>query len=105
MADRKNDLTPKELHFAWCVASGMVLNDSYQEAYNIKLRPSAINMEAHRLMSNPAIRAEIDVLIAESDKALVLASLRHLIDYPELFNRVNVRATELLGKSVVQRLG
>ena len=105
MADRTTDLTPKELHFAWCVASGLALSDSYQEAYNINVKPSAINIEAHKLMSNPAIRAEIDVLIAESDKALVLEALRHLIDYPELVNNVNLRATELLGKSVVQRLG
>ncbi len=82
------------------------MSDSYLEAYNTSnMKPATINKEAHKLMSNPTVRAEIDVLIAESDKALVLEALRHLIDYPELVNNVNLRATELLGKSVVQRLG
>ena len=105
-------LTPKQLHFARCVASGMSQAQAYREAYDCK--PDALKetqqQAASRLMSNPMVRARVDYLIRQkeagiaasalSDRERVLSKLRHMLDNAEPSDGNKLRAAELLGKSV-----
>ena len=107
-----NKLTPKQLHFARCVASGMSQAQAYREAYDCK--PDALKetqqQAASRLMANPMVRARVDYLIrqkeaglaasAASDRERVLTKLRHMLDNAEPSDGNKLRAAELLGKSV-----
>ena len=107
-----NKLTPKQLHFARCVASGMSQAQAYREAYDCK--PDALKetqqQAASRLMANPMVRARVDYLIrqkeaglaasAASDRERVLSKLRHMLDNAEPSDGNKLRAAELLGKSV-----
>ena len=105
-------LTPKQLHFARCVANGMPQAKAYREAYDCK--PDALKetqqQAASRLMANPMVRARVDYLIrqkeaglaasAASDRERVLTKLRHMLDNAEPSDGNKLRAAELLGKSV-----
>ena len=105
-------LTPKQLHFARCVANGMPQAKAYREAYDCK--PDALKetqqQAASRLMANPMVRARVDYLIrqkeaglaasAASDRERVLSKLRHMLDNAEPSDGNKLRACELLGKSV-----
>ena len=107
-----NKLTPKQLHFARCVANGMPQAKAYREAYDCK--PDALKetqqQAASRLMANPMVRARVDYLIrqkeaglaasAASDRERVLSKLRHMLDNAEPSDGNKLRACELLGKSV-----
>ena len=103
-------LTPKQLLFARCVASGQTQADAYREAYNPK--PSTTNASIHtlasRLMSKVELRSRVDALIAQRDKALVAsavtdrqkvtAHLRDALAGGET-DPLRLRAAELLGRS------
>lgn len=102
-------LTPKQLHFARCVASGMNQSDAYRESYNSTGKHTTVNVEASKLMSNPNVRQRVDQLIAQreraminssiSDKEKVLTALRTFMDSAEPSDSMRIRATELLGKT------
>lgn len=109
MTDKK--LTPKQLHFARCVASGMTQSDSYREAFTV--RPSttsaSVHTQASKLMGNLEISSRVKHLIrlreqavvasAVSDRERVLSKLRGWMDDAEPADSVKLRAAELLGKS------
>ena len=107
-------LTPKQMHFARCVASGMSQAEAYREAYNCRpnSKPKTQQEQASRLMSNPVIEARVERLIRDrergmlasalSDKERVLRKLRDTMDAPDVTqaDSIRLRAAELLGKTV-----
>ena len=110
---RKRDqhgLTPKQAHFARCVAGGMTQADAYREAYDPSegTKPETIHSLASRVMARGEVRARVDAIIAAKERALavsalsdrdkVLTKLRLWIDgAPTDSNQL--RAAELLGKA------
>ncbi len=60
------DMTPKQLHFCRCVASGMTQADAYREAYepSDSTTAASIHTLASRLMGQVEIRSRVDTLIA-----------------------------------------
>ena len=106
----KTTLTPKQRHFARCVAGGMTQADAYREAYNPKPSTTAASIHtlASRLMSEVELRSRVDSLIAQRDKALVAsavtdrqkvtAHLRDALAGGET-DPLRLRAAELLGRS------
>tara|TARA_R110002167_G_scaffold211526_1_gene416114 strand:- start:537 stop:1001 length:465 start_codon:yes stop_codon:yes gene_type:complete len=107
----KKKLTPKQLHFARCVASGMSQSDGYREAFNVKTltKPESVHQSASRLIADPNVASRVQHLIglreravaasAVSDRERVLSKLRGWMDEAEPSDSVKVRAAELLGKS------
>ena len=105
-------LTPKQLHFARCVASGMSQAQSYREAYDVgeSTKSETIHEAASRLMRKAEIKARVEYLIGQreravaasavSDRERVLSKLRHMLDNAEPSDGNKLRAAELLGKSV-----
>jgi hypothetical protein len=92
MANRTNDLTPKQLHFCRCVASGMTQAAAYREAFDChEDRFSKTQQEAaSRLMARDKIRTRFEALVRQiergilasslSDRERVLTKLRDLIE-------------------------
>jgi len=111
MANLKNDLTPKQLHFARCVASGMTQAAAYRESFDCQAGSLSKTQQesASRLMSKPKIAARVEALVRQrergmiasslSDRERVLTKLRHKIDTGQS-DMIQLRAAELLGKSV-----
>ena len=107
----KRELTPKQLHFARCVASGMTQADAYREAYepNDSTTAASIHTLASRLMADVEIRSRVDVLVAAreravaasalSDREKVLGKLRGWMESAEPTDGNKLRAAELLGKA------
>lgn len=107
-------LTPKQLHFARCVATGMAQSAAYREAYTCKpgSKPATQQVAASALMANPMISSRVARLIRDherglmastlSDKEKVLRKLRDLLENAEgLPGEANkLRAADLLGKTV-----
>jgi len=104
------ELTPKQAHFARCVAQGMTQADAYREAYDPKQSTAAtIHTLASRVMARVEVRARVDALIkareravvasALSDRDKVLGKLRLWIDGTEKTDSNLLRAAELLGRS------
>ena len=73
MAARK--LTPKQLHFARCVASGMTQSDGYREAFNPKDSTTAASIHtlASRLISDVEVRSRVDALVKARERAVQLS--------------------------------
>ncbi len=105
-----DNLTPKQLHFARCVASGMTQSDAYREAYNCKTaKPKTINEKASQLMRREDIRSRVNRLVklreaaiirsSLSDRERVLEKLRDLMDTATPAHSAQIRAAELLGKA------
>lgn len=108
------ELTPKQLHFARCVAAGMTQTEAYVEAYDCKSdsKRATAASEGHRLAVNPKIAARIKRLIAARERAIadsalhdrdrVLSKLRTIMASGEggPAEASQLRAAELLGKSV-----
>ena len=104
-------LTPKQLHFCRCVASGMTQAAAYREAYDVQAGSLSKTQQesASRLMSKPKVAARVEALVRQrergmmasclSDRELVLNKLRYFMDHAET-DSAKIRATELLGKSV-----
>ena len=103
-------LTPKQAHFARCVAGGMTQADAYREAYDPSdsTKSETIHTLASRLMAKDEIRSRVDSIMAAKDRAVaasalsdrdkVLSKLRLWIDgSPADSNQL--RAAELLGKA------
>ena len=62
-------LTPKQAHFARCVAGGMTQADAYREAYNPSdsTKPETIHTLASRLMAKDEIRSRVDSIMAAGE--------------------------------------
>lgn len=109
---KNTGLTQKKLHFCRCVANGMSGSAAYVEAYNVRegTTRKSIHEAASRLRADPKVRARIDRLIAEKERAIavsaisdrekVLSKLRLWVDTAEQSDSNKLRAAELLGKSV-----
>ena len=105
------DMTPKQLHFRRCVASGMTQADAYREAYepSDSTTAASIHTLASRLMGQVEIRSRVDTLIAARERAVaasalsdrdkVLSKLRGWMDSAEPTDSTKLRAAELLGKA------
>ena len=105
------DMTPKQLHFCRCVASGMTQADAYREAYepSDSTTAASIHTLASRLMGQVEIRSRVDTLIAARERAVaasalsdrdkVLSKLRGWMDSAEPTDSTKLRAAELLGKA------
>ena len=103
-------LTPKQAHFARCVAGGMTQADAYREAYDPKASTKAetIHTLASRLMARDEIRSRVDSIMAAKDRAVaasalsdrdkVLSKLRFWLD-GGVTDSNQLRAAELLGKA------
>ena len=105
------ELTPKQAHFARCVAQGMTQADAYREAYSPKQGTTAASIHtlASRLMGQVEIRSRVDALIRARERAVVASALT---DRDKVLNRLRawlegteeadsnrLRAAELLGKA------
>jgi hypothetical protein len=111
MTMAKKELTPKQLHFARCVASGMTQADAYREAYepSDSTTAASIHTLASRLMADVEIRSRVDVLVAARERAVaasaltdrekVLGKLRGWMESAEPTDGNKLRAAELLGKA------
>jgi len=109
MGDKK--LTPKQLHFARCIAGGMTQSDGYREAYSVRplTTQESVHSSASRLMADPTVASRVNHLIrlreqavvasAVTDRERVLSKLRGWMDHAEQADSVKLRAAELLGKS------
>ncbi len=109
MGDKK--LTPKQLHFARCIAGGMTQSDAYREAYTVRdsTTQESVHSSASRLMADAKVSARVKHLIglreravvasAVTDRERVLSKLRGWMDDAEPADSVKLRAAELLGKS------
>jgi hypothetical protein len=108
-------LTPKQQHFARCVASGMSLAAGYREAYDVSpdSKMSTARDSATKLMSDPRVSQLVDKLIRDKEKAVVasavsdrekvLSKLRtwtEADDPDQAVPATTLKAAELLGKSV-----
>jgi hypothetical protein len=104
------ELTPKQAHFARCVAQGMTQADAYREAYDPKQSTAAtIHTLASRVMARVEVRARVEALIkareravvasALSDRDKVLSKLRSWLEGTEVTDSNRLRAAELLGRS------
>jgi hypothetical protein len=104
------ELTPKQAHFARCVAQGMTQADAYREAYDPKQSTAAtIHTLASRVMARVEVRARVDALIkareravvasALSDRDKVLSKLRVWLEGTEETDSNRIRVAELLGRS------
>ena len=105
------ELTPKQAHFARCVASGMTQADAYREAYDPKQGTTAASIHtlASRLMGQVEIRSRVDALIKARERAVVasaltdrdkvLSRLRAWLEGTEEADSNRLRAAELLGKA------
>jgi hypothetical protein len=104
------ELTPKQAHFARCVAQGMTQADAYREAYDPKQSTAAtIHTLASRVMARVEVRARVDALIkareravvasALSDRDKVLSKLRVWLEGTEVTDSNRIRVAELLGRS------
>ena len=104
------ELTPKQAHFARCVAQGMTQAAAYREAYDPKQSTAAtIHTLASRVMARVEVRARVEALVkareravvasALSDRDKVLGKLRLWIDGTEETDSNRIRVAELLGRS------
>jgi DNA-binding NarL/FixJ family response regulator len=70
------ELTPKQAHFARCVAQGMTQADAYREAYDPKQSTAAtIHTLASRVMARVEVRARVEALIKARERAVVASAL------------------------------
>ena len=105
------ELTPKQAHFARCVAQGMTQADAYREAYDPKQGTTAASIHtlASRLMGQVEIRSRVEALIKARERAVVasaltdrdkvLSKLRVWLEGTEVTDSNRLRAAELLGRS------
>ena len=103
-------LTPKQAHFARCVAGGMTQADAYREAYDPKAstKSETIHTLASRLMAKVEIRSRVDAIVASKERAVAASALS---DRDKVLNKLRfwldggvtdsnqLRAAELLGKA------
>ena len=106
----KTTLTPKQLHFARCVAGGQTQADAYREAYDPKDSTTAASIHtlASRVAGKVEVRARVEALLAARERALVASAVtdrqkvtEHLRDALAggETDPLRLRAAELLGRS------
>jgi len=106
----KKLLTPKQGHFARCVASGMTQADAYREAYDPRDSTTAASIHtlASRVAGRVEVRARIEALLAARERALLVSAVsdrqtvtQHLRDALAggETDPLRLRAAELLGRS------
>lgn len=104
-------LTAKQRAFADEVSKGKTLSDAYRAAYDAAgMSNAAIWREASDLMSRPQVAARVDALVAAKDRdalhdagrtrRAVLEKLHATMLDAKVAPAVQIRAAELLGKSV-----
>ena len=104
-------LTPRQLHFARCVASGMSHTDAYIESYTTEnSTKKTVYENASRLANNPKVKARIEYIIGLKEQAIVRSSvqiktkvlrkLEEFMDNATPNDSAKIRAAELLGKSI-----
>jgi hypothetical protein len=104
-------LTPRMLHFARCVASGMTQSTAYRESYNVGKRTlnKSVHEKASQLMSRVKIRSRVEYLIKQREHGLIASSLSDKESVLEVLrdkmrtadsDSNKLRAAELLGKTV-----
>ena len=103
-------MTPKQLHFARCVAGGQTQADAYREAYNPSQSTTAksIHTLASRVAAKVEVRSRVEALLAARERAVAASAvtdrqkvtehLRHALDGGET-DQFRLRAAELLGRS------
>ena len=95
-------LTPKQEHFAKCVADGMSQADAYRAAFNVKATTKAqtIHDSASKVMSNPEVSHRVTELKANLAKKALWTrenSVKALIKaYQEGNGSVKVQAVKEL---------
>ena len=104
-------LTPKKLHFARCVASGMSQSDAYRESFEVRPLTTAesVHQQASRLMADSNVASRVNQLIAArekavaatavSDRARVVVALRRWMEEAEPSDTNKLKAAQLLGQS------
>lgn len=56
-------MTPKQEHFAQCIADGMTQADAYRTAYSAsKMSAGALHVEASKLLDNPKVSLRVQEL-------------------------------------------
>jgi hypothetical protein len=105
-------LTPKQLHFARCIASGMSQSDAYKEAFDVSknTKSETVWVEASKLANSEKVARRIEYLISMKEKAIaqnavslrskVLEKLEHFMENAQPNDSMKIRSAELLGKSV-----
>lgn len=81
-------LTPKREKFAQCVASGMDQSAAYRQAFNVRAgsKPSSINVNASKMMSDAKVRQRVEELRAPIAEAAQITLESHLADLMTLRN-------------------
>lgn len=81
-------LTPKREKFAQCVASGMDQSAAYRQAFNVRAgsKPSSINVNASKMMSDAKVRQRVEELRAPIAEAAQITLESHLADLKALRN-------------------
>lgn len=105
-------LTTQMEAFAQAIAAGAKSQaDAYRQAYDTQgMKPETVQNEASKLMARPAIAARVNALVAEKQalalhdaketRRLVERELLARISDPKMPPAVQLRALELLGKTV-----
>ena len=75
MGEKK--LTPKQLHFARCIAGGMTQSDAYREAYTVRdsTTQESVHSSASRLMADAKVSARVKHLIGLRERAVVASAV------------------------------
>mgnify|MGYP003154483144 FL=1 len=103
-------MTPKQLHFARCVASGQTQADAYREAYNPSQSTTvkSIHTLASRVAAKVEVRSRVEALLAARERAVAASAVtdrqkvtQHLRDALAggETDQFRLRAAELLGRS------
>ena len=112
MARKGSGLTPKQQAFARCVGvRNMGLSEAYRECYNtLNMKAKTVSDKASLLRKHGGIGAEIGRYNEEADRAmiasvvsdhdLVLNSLRKHMIKPDSSDSNQIRATEVLGRTI-----
>ena len=103
-------MTPKQLHFARCVASGQTQADAYREEYNPSQSTTvkSIHTLASRVAAKVEVRSRVEALLAARERAVAASAVtdrqkvtQHLRDALAggETDQFRLRAAELLGRS------
>lgn len=98
--ERTGEMTPKREKFAQCVAAGMNQLDAYREAFAVRVgsKPSSINVNASKLMSDTKVRQRVAELTAKAAENVGITLESHLADLEMLRNEA--RAAMQFGAAI-----
>ena len=104
-------LTPKQLHFARCIAQGMSQSAAYKEAFDVgdSTTQASVHTLASRMMGRVEVRSRVDALIAARERAVAQSAVTDREKVTEHLRGAlagtidtdsnRLRAAELLGKA------